>query len=150
VTDDIPERDHAERHTEHPGDDVTHATSGGEDSKLRSIVSSFSEYFRSLKYGQARVDRVSSRQGRAQRRSVDGPVAKNGVIVIVRTTHSGPVIEHALGWLGLFLLGLTGWAAERLQGRAPIAAFIARLVLARVTAIGRFIDRRGLPAEARS
>ena len=46
---------------------------------------------------------------------------------MVRITDRGSVIEHALGSLGLFLLGLTGWAAERLQGRAPIAAVLARL-----------------------
>jgi hypothetical protein len=64
---------------------------------------------------------------------------------MVRITDRGSVIEHALGSLGLFLLGLTGWAAERLQGRAPIVAVLARLVLKCVTAVGWVIDRLPLP-----
>jgi hypothetical protein len=64
---------------------------------------------------------------------------------MVRQTDSDSAIEHALGLLGLFLLGLTGWAVERLQGRAPIDAFLARLVLGCVTSVGWVIDRLPLP-----
>jgi hypothetical protein len=53
---------------------------------------------------------------------------------MVRRTARDSVIEHALGSLGLLLLGLVGWAVDRLQGRAPIEAVLARLVLGCVTA----------------
>jgi len=68
---------------------------------------------------------------------------------MVRITDRRSVIERALGSLGLFLLGLTGWAAERLPGRAPIAAVLARLVLRCVTAVGCVIDRLPLPDPSR-
>jgi hypothetical protein len=58
-----------------------------------------------------------------------------------KTTDRGSVTGRALGSLGLVLLGLTGWAAERLQGRSPIASVPARLVLTCVTAVGWVIDR---------
>jgi hypothetical protein len=64
---------------------------------------------------------------------------------MVRTTDRDSVIEHALGSLGLFLLGLIGWAVERLQGRSPIDAVMARLVLGCVTSVGWVIDRLPLP-----
>jgi hypothetical protein len=64
---------------------------------------------------------------------------------MVRTTDRESVIRHALGWLGLFLLGLTGWAAERLPGRSPIAAVPAWLVLKGVTTVGWVIDRLPWP-----
>jgi uncharacterized protein YndB with AHSA1/START domain len=56
-------------------------------------------------------------------------------------TDRGSVIERILGSLGLFLLGLTAWAVERLQGRGAIAAVLAQLVLKCVTAVGWAIDR---------
>ena len=55
------------------------------------------------------------------------------------------VIDQSLGSLGLFLLGLTGWAVERLEGRSPINAVLARLVLGCVTSVGWVIDRLPLP-----
>jgi hypothetical protein len=64
---------------------------------------------------------------------------------MVRKTDGDSVIEHALGSLGLFLLGLIGWAVERLEGRAPIDAVLARLVLGCVTLVGWVIDRLPLP-----
>ena len=64
---------------------------------------------------------------------------------MVRKTDRDSVIEHALGSLGLFLLGLIGWAVERLQGRSPIDAVMARLVLGCVTSVGWVIDRLPLP-----
>ena len=64
---------------------------------------------------------------------------------MARVTDRGSIIWHALGWLGLLLLGLTGWVAERLQGRGPIADVPARLVLGCVTAVGWVIDRLPLP-----
>jgi len=60
---------------------------------------------------------------------------------MMRRTDKGSVVGRGLGWLGLFLLGLTGWAAGRLQGRTPIARVLARLVLRWVTAVGWVIDR---------
>jgi hypothetical protein len=60
---------------------------------------------------------------------------------MVRITDRVSVMGHALGSLGLALLGLTGWAAERLQGRSPIASVPARLVLTCVTAVGWVVDR---------
>ena len=69
---------------------------------------------------------------------------------MARTTHTGSVIEHALGTLGLLLLGLTGWAAERLEGRPPITAIFLRLILTSVAAVGRFMDRPAFPPDARS
>ena len=68
---------------------------------------------------------------------------------MARTTDRGSVIEYALGSLGLFIIGLTVWAAERLQGRGPIVAFLARLVLACVTAVGWVIDRLPVPDPCR-
>lgn len=68
---------------------------------------------------------------------------------MVRITDRGSVIERALGSLGLFLLGLVSWAADRLQGRAPIAAVLERLVLNSVTAVGWVIDRLPLPDPSR-
>ena len=64
---------------------------------------------------------------------------------MMRKTDSVSVVGRGLGWLGLFLLGLTGWAAERLQGRAPIAGVLARLVLRCVAAAGWVIDRLPVP-----
>jgi len=64
---------------------------------------------------------------------------------MMRITDRGSVVDRGLGWLGLFLLGLTGWAAERLHGRTPIAGVTARLVLRCVTAVGWVIDRLPLP-----
>jgi uncharacterized protein YndB with AHSA1/START domain len=64
---------------------------------------------------------------------------------MVVITDRGSIIERALGSLGLFLLGLTVWAVERLQGRGPLAAVLARLVLRSVTAVGWVIDRLPLP-----
>jgi hypothetical protein len=64
---------------------------------------------------------------------------------MARKTDWNSVIEHALGLLGLFLLGLIGWAVERLQGRSPIHAVLARLVLGCVTTVGWVIDRLLLP-----
>jgi hypothetical protein len=63
----------------------------------------------------------------------------------MRITDRGSVVDRGLGWLGLFLLGLTGWAAERLQERTPIAGVPARLVLRCVTAVGWVIDRLPVP-----
>jgi hypothetical protein len=63
----------------------------------------------------------------------------------MRKTNRDYVIEHALGSLGLFLLGLIGWAVERLQGRSPLDAVMARLVLGCVTSVGWVIDRLPLP-----
>ena len=60
---------------------------------------------------------------------------------MIRRANRGSVVGRGLGWLGLFLLGLTGWAAERLQGRTPIVGVLARLVLRCVTAVGWVIDR---------
>jgi hypothetical protein len=60
---------------------------------------------------------------------------------MMRITDRGSVVGRGLGWLGLFLLGLTGWAVERLQGRTPIAGVPMRLVLRCVTAVGWVIDR---------
>jgi hypothetical protein len=64
---------------------------------------------------------------------------------MVRKTDRDSVIDHSLGSLGLFLLGLTGWAVERLEGRSPIGAVLARLVLGFVTSVGWVIDRLPLP-----
>ena len=64
---------------------------------------------------------------------------------MVKKTDRDAVIEHGLGSLGLFLVGLIGWAVERLQGRSPIYAVMARLVLACVTSVGWVIDRLPLP-----
>ena len=66
------------------------------------------------------------------------------------TTHSGSVIEHVLGLFGLFLLGLTGWAADRLQGKARPAALFARVVLAWVMTVGWAIDRLPFRTNGRS
>jgi hypothetical protein len=63
----------------------------------------------------------------------------------MRKTNRDSVIEHALGSLGLFLLGLIGWAVERLQGRSILDRVMARLVLGCVTAVGWVIDRLPLP-----
>ena len=60
-------------------------------------------------------------------------------------TDRGSVVERGLGWLALFLLGLTGWAVERLQGRTLIADVAARLVLGCVTAVGWVFDRLPVP-----
>jgi hypothetical protein len=68
---------------------------------------------------------------------------------VITQTNRASVIERALGSLGLFLLVLTGWAVERLQGRAPIDAVLARLVLECVTAVGWVIDRLPLPGPPR-
>ena len=68
---------------------------------------------------------------------------------MMRKTDSVSVVGRGLGWLGLFLLGLTGWAAERLQGRTPIADVTARLVLGCVTAVGWVIDRLPVPDPSR-
>jgi uncharacterized protein YndB with AHSA1/START domain len=59
-------------------------------------------------------------------------------------------IERGLGWLGLFLLGLTGWAVDRLPGRTRAAGFTARLALRSVTAIGWIADRLPLPDPRRA
>jgi hypothetical protein len=64
---------------------------------------------------------------------------------MVRITARRSIVDRALGSLGLVLLGLTGWAVERLTGRAPIAAAFARLVLGCVTAIGWVVDRLPFP-----
>jgi hypothetical protein len=54
-------------------------------------------------------------------------------------------IERGVGWVGLFLIGLTGWAVDRLPARGRSAAFTARLALGFVTAIGWIVDRLPLP-----
>jgi len=64
---------------------------------------------------------------------------------MARRTAGDSVIEHALGSLGLLLLGLTGWAADRLQGKTPSDAVLARLVLGCVTVVGWVVDRLPLP-----
>ena len=64
---------------------------------------------------------------------------------MVRRTAADSVIEHPLGSLGLLLLGLTGWAVDRLQGRTSIDVVLARLVLGCVTAVGWVVDRLPLP-----
>lgn len=61
--------------------------------------------------------------------------------MIVRTTHRRSIIEPAFESFGLLLLGLTGWAADRFQGRARPAAIFARLVFTCVTAVGWVVDR---------
>jgi len=66
---------------------------------------------------------------------------------MLRITDRGSVVGRGLGWLGLFLLGLTGWAAERLQEGTPIAGIPVRSVLRFVTAVGWVIDR--LPVSER-
>jgi hypothetical protein len=38
---------------------------------------------------------------------------------MVRVTDRGSIIWHALGWLGLLLLGLTGWVVDRLPLPGP-------------------------------
>jgi hypothetical protein len=59
----------------------------------------------------------------------------------VRKTDRDSLFGRALGSFGLLLLGLTGWAVERLQGGAPVEAVLARLVLEGVTAVGKVVDR---------
>ena len=71
--------------------------------------------------------------------------ARTGETAMVRKTDRDSVIEHALGSLGLFLLGLIGWAVDRLEGRSPIDAVLARLVLGCVTLVGWVIDRLPSP-----
>jgi hypothetical protein len=66
---------------------------------------------------------------------------------MMRITDRGSVVGRGLGWLGLFLLGLTGWAAETRE--TPIAGVLARLVLSCVTAVGWAIDRLPLPDPSR-
>jgi len=56
-----------------------------------------------------------------------------------RATHG--FVERGLGKLGLLLVALTGWAAKRLEGRSPIGALAARLVLGAIMAVGWAVDR---------
>ena len=64
---------------------------------------------------------------------------------MMRMTDRGSVVGSGLGWLGLCLLGLTGWAVERLHERTPIAGVLARLVISCVTTVGWVIDRLPVP-----
>jgi hypothetical protein len=66
-----------------------------------------------------------------------------------KTTVRRPAIDRALGWLGLALLGLTGWAVDLLALRTPIAGVFARVVLQCVAAIGWVVDRLPFLSEAR-
>ena len=59
---------------------------------------------------------------------------------MMRITDRASVVERGLGWLALFLLGLTGWAAERLQGKTLIVEVAARLVLGCVTVVGYLLS----------
>ena len=51
------------------------------------------------------------------------------------------VIEHALGWLGLLLIALIGWAVERQQSKARVDVILRRLIRPGVSAIGWIVDR---------
>jgi hypothetical protein len=60
-------------------------------------------------------------------------------------TNRPSVIERALGWLALFLIGLAGWAVERVDAGTRIQRITGHLVLAAITATGRGIDRLSRP-----
>ena len=52
--------------------------------------------------------------------------------------------ENALGSLGLILIGLIGWAGERLHRRA-LSGVLARVVVGFVAVVGWVVDRLPLP-----
>ena len=60
---------------------------------------------------------------------------------MARVRNRGSILERSLATLGLFLLGVTGWAVERPRSGTPMTRLMARLVLGCVTAVGRLIDR---------
>jgi hypothetical protein len=60
------------------------------------------------------------------------------------------VIEHALGSLGLLLIGLIGWVVERQQSQARVDVILGRLILPCVSAIGWIVDRGPFPKQAQA
>lgn len=56
--------------------------------------------------------------------------------------------DRVLGTLGLFLIGLTAWAAPRLESPNRLGVLVGRSVLVAVGLVGRVVDRLPLPSTA--
>jgi hypothetical protein len=88
-------------------------------------------------------------QSKKARFSRTAPAASTGtaiaLVCVMSHTHRQSrlhaALEPALGWLGLLLIALLGWAVERLHTNRLSDAITARFALAFVAATGWIIDR---------
>lgn len=62
----------------------------------------------------------------------------------------GSVLDHALGSFGLFMIGLTVWAAKRQRVGTRMNVVLTQVVLAWVTVVGWIVDRVPLPDPQRA
>ena len=70
---------------------------------------------------------------------------KERVDVIEKAAPGSTAVERALGMLGLFLIGVLGWAADRVSAAANtpterVVRSFAALSITAVTAIGSLVD----------